>query len=252
VDRATLDIADPESVERALNAFQPWALINAAGYCRVDDAERDREACHRDNALGPATLAEACAARDLKLVTFSSDLVFDGNSRAPYRESDGVAPLGVYGRTKALAEKRVLAAHPGALVVRTSAFFGPWDEYIFLTVTLRQLAQRAQVRAACDVTVSPTYVPDLVDATLDLVIDGASGLWHLANGGETTWWAFAREAALLRGYDAGLIVPVSAASMSYTAPRPLYSALTSERGHGLMQPREAALERYVHACATVS
>jgi dTDP-4-dehydrorhamnose reductase len=219
-------------------------VINAAGYCRVDDAERDSHTCLRDNAIGPAVIAAECAARHIPLVTFSSDLVFDGESRAPYRESDRVAPLGVYGLSKARAEREVLAVYPGALVVRTSAFFGPWDEYNFLTTTLRRLASGESVTAAGDMTVSPTYVPDLVNVTLDLAIDGAAGLWHLANDGATTWSDFARDAARLGGHDPELVVPVAAATLGFTAPRPAYSALGSERGRGLMPPLPAAMERY--------
>jgi dTDP-4-dehydrorhamnose reductase len=248
VDRQTLEISNPQSVARALEAFRPWAVVNAAGYCRVDDAEREWRACHRDNALGPGLLAEACAAEELPLVTFSSDLVFDGQSRFPYRESDTIAPLCTYGRSKAQAEKDVLHAHPRALVVRTSAFFGPWDEYNFVTVTLRRLGSGDSVRAPDDMTVSPTYVPDLVNASLDLLIDGAHGIWHLANQGATSWADFGRRAANMRGCNAGLVVPVAAASFNWTAPRPMYSALGTERGVGLMPPLEAALERYAAEC----
>jgi dTDP-4-dehydrorhamnose reductase len=248
VDRSTLDIANPQSVKHALEVFKPWAVINGAGYCRVDEAERDQEACHRDNALGPTLFAEACGRLGLPFVTFSSDLVFDGKARSPYRESDGVAPLGVYGCSKAKAEKDVLAVHPGALIVRTSAFFGPWDQYNFLTSTLRQLAMRMTVRAAQDMTISPTYVPDLVNASLDLLLDGATGLWHLANQGATTWAEFARHAASMRGYNAELILPVPASSLGLTAPRPEYSALGTERGSGLMPPLGAAIERYSAVC----
>jgi dTDP-4-dehydrorhamnose reductase len=248
VTRAELDITSRDSVNAALTAYNPWAVINAAGYCRVDDAERDAERCFQANTAGPALLAEACAERCLPFVTFSSDLVFDGNARSPYRESDGVAPLGVYGRSKAFAEKNVLAAHPGALVVRTSAFFGPWDEYNFVTLTLRQLARRCAVRVAEDMTVSPTYIPDLVNTSLDLLIDGAMGLWHLANEGATTWADFARRAASARGYSAALVLPVPAAALGFTALRPAYSALGSERGSGLMPALEIAMERYNVEC----
>jgi dTDP-4-dehydrorhamnose reductase len=248
VDRQTLDISRSQSVAEALEAFRPWAVINAAGYCRVDDAEREWDACHRDNALGPTLLAEACAAEGLPLVTFSSDLVFDGQSRLPYRESDTIAPLCAYGRSKAQAEKDVLHAHPHALVVRTSAFFGPWDEYNFVTVTLRRLGSGDTVRAPHDVTVSPTYLPDLVNASLDLLIDGAHGIWHLANQGATSWADFGRRAADLRGYNAQLVVPVAASTLNWTAPRPMYSALGTERGVGLMPSLEGALERYAAEC----
>jgi dTDP-4-dehydrorhamnose reductase len=248
VDRQTLDIADAASVKAALETFAPWAVVNAAGYCRVDEAERDRGLCYRENALGPALLARACAARGVPLVTFSSDLVFDGRSRSPYRESDEVAPLCVYGLSKADAERDVLAAHAGALVVRTSAFFGPWDEYNFVTLTLRALARGEHVFAAEDLTVSPTYVPDLADASLDLLIDGANGIWHLANAGATTWADLAARTAQLRGYDAGRVVAVPCASLGFTARRPAYSALASERGSGVMPPLETALERYAREC----
>jgi dTDP-4-dehydrorhamnose reductase len=100
-----------------------------------------------------------------------------------------------------------------SLMVRTSAFFGPWDEYNFLTATLRQLEKHSVVRAASDMTVSPTYVPDLVNASLDLVIDGANGVWHLANQGATTWADFARFAGSMRGYNAELVLPVPASSL---------------------------------------
>jgi dTDP-4-dehydrorhamnose reductase len=251
LDRKTLDIAHADSVEQAVTTYAPWAVINAAGYCRVDDAERERDACHRDNSLGPTVLARACAARGVPLVTFSSDLVFDGVARSPYRESDGVAPLSVYGRSKAEGERDVLHAHRGALVVRTSAFFGPWDLHNFVTTTLRALARGDRVPAAEDMTVSPTYIPDLVNATLDLLIDSASGIWHLANIGATSWAELGKRSAVLRGHDAELVVPVSVSSLGLSARRPAYSALQSERGSGLMPPLEAALERYAAECDIV-
>ena len=111
-------------------------------------------------------------------MTFSSDLVFDGAQSSPYVENDAVSPLNVYGRSKARSEALVLDRYPDALVVRTSAFFSPWDEHNFVTSALRALRAGQSFPAAQDMTVSPTYVPDLVDACLDLLIDRESG--HLA------------------------------------------------------------------------
>jgi len=126
--------------------------------------------------VGPSVLAMVCRQRGIQLVTFSSDLVFDGATHRPYVESDPVAPLNIYGRTKAEAERRVLALAPGALVIRTSAFFGPSDRANFVTRLLETLSAGGTFRAASDAIVSPTYVPDLVDRALDLLIDGASGV----------------------------------------------------------------------------
>ncbi|MEX0712941.1 MAG: sugar nucleotide-binding protein, partial [Pirellulales bacterium] len=195
--RAEMDIANRKQVDAVFDRYNPWAVINAAGYVRVDDAEREPGPCFRENVRGAAALAAACAGAGIPLVTFSSDLVFDGQQGSPYREQDTVGPLGVYGRTKAEAERRVLALHPRALVIRTSAFFGPWDEYNFVTAGLRTLRAGLPFPAADDTIVSPTYVPDLVHACLDLLIDAESGVWHLANQGETTWAGFARRAAAL-------------------------------------------------------
>ncbi|MBD0329586.1 MAG: SDR family oxidoreductase, partial [Thermoleophilia bacterium] len=244
VTRAELDIADAESVERALDDVRPWAVVNTAGYVRVDDAESDPERCERENVVGPATLAAACAGRGVRLVTFSSDLVFDGAKRVPYVEGDPVAPLSVYGRTKAEAERVVLAWSPDALVVRTSAFFGPWDTYNFVTLALAALERGEPFAAAADATVSPTYVPDLVDATLDLLIDGEAGRWHLANRGAATWADLAGAAAELAGVSAATLEPVATAELRFAAPRPAFSVLGSERT-AAMPTLESALERYL-------
>ena len=243
--RREMDVADAASVEAAIDELKPWAVINTAGYVRVDDAEQEAELCLRENAEGAATVARACAARGVQLVTFSSDLVFNGEKREPYLESDEVAPLNVYGRSKAEAEARVLAAHPGALVLRTSAFFGPWDDYNFATVALRALASGRAFVAADDAVVSPTYVPDLVHACLDLLIDGEAGVWHLANAGAVTWADFARRVARGAGLDPQLVEGRPTKALRLAAARPAYAALGSERGL-LLPPLESAVGRYLH------
>ena len=245
LSRQEMDITDPASVERALEKLQPWAVVNAAGYVRVDDAEREPHLCYRVNAEGATILAKACADRGIAMVNFSSDLVFDGNRADPYTESHAVAPLNVYGHSKAIAEHQVLIAHPGSLIIRTSAFFSPWDDYNFLTIALRSLAAGQPFIAASDAVISPTYVPDLVNATLDLLIDNESGLWHLANAGAITWADLAREVASLAGLDSTRVHARSAKELDWIAPRPAYSALTSERGV-LLPSLEAAIDRYLN------
>jgi dTDP-4-dehydrorhamnose reductase len=229
-----------------LDELRPWAVVNTAGYVRVDDAELEEERCRRENATGPAALAAACSSRGLPLLTFSSDLVFDGTQDVPYVESSGVAPLNAYGRAKAEGEELVGRLHPEALVVRTSAFFGPWDAYNFVTLTLRQLASGQPVRAAADIWITATYVPHLVHAALDLLLDGESGLWHLTNAGPLTWAELACRAAELTGADEALVKARPAADLGFIAPRPRYSALASERGW-IMPSLDEALAEYLAA-----
>lgn len=244
LSRADMDIADAASVERALATYKPWAVINTCGYVRVDEAEHDVERCRRENRDGAAILAEACARHGVHLTTFSSDLVFDGKQDRPYVESDAAAPLNVYGASKHEAEQAVLARHPGALVVRTSAFFGPWDGHNFVTHALDALERGEPFVAANDLTVSPTHVPDLVHACLDLAVDREAGVWHLANRGAVTWAELARRAAQAAGIDASSLVERPAAKCGFTAARPAYAALHSERGQ-FLPALDDALRRYV-------
>jgi dTDP-4-dehydrorhamnose reductase len=246
VSRNEVNITDPYSVDVALALHGAWAVVNAAGYVRVDDAEREHDRCFSDNAEGVGVLAGVCRARNVGLLTFSSDLVFDGRQQVPYVESDPVSPLNVYGRSKVESERVALELYPEALVVRTSAFFGPWDDHNFVTTTLRRLSAGERVAAADDAVVSPTYVPDLADACLDLLIDGERGIWHLANQGALTWAELARTAAGLAGLDPTLIEARPQTSLGLTARRPPYSALDSERGR-LMPTLSDALHRYMSA-----
>ncbi len=251
LDRAQVDIADAAAVERVIREHRPWAIVNACGYVRVDEAEREPERCLRENVRGPLVLAIACARHGLQLLTFSSDLVFSGQHRVPYVESDPVAPLSVYGKTKAEAERRVLAVDPSALMVRTSAFFGPWDSVNFVSLALAALAQGKPFVAASDQIVSPTYVPDLVHASLNLLIDGERGLWHLANRDALSWAQLARKAARMAGLPTLTLQERPTALLHGAARRPAYSALASERGQH-MPALEDALARYLHLRAQAS
>ena len=243
--RRELDVTDPAAVDAAMARHRPWAVVNCAGWVRVDEAEAEPDACLRANADAPAALAAACARHGARLVAFSSDLVFDGVRRiAPYVETDAVAPLSVYGRSKALMEERVLGVLPEALVVRTAAFFGPWDAYNFVTATLGALAAGEPVVAADDATVSPTYVVDLVHATLDLLLDGERGIWHLANQGAVTWAELARLAAARAELSTDGVVARATRELALAAPRPRYSVLGSARG-ALLPPLDDALSRYL-------
>jgi dTDP-4-dehydrorhamnose reductase len=243
VDRRSADITDAAAVERALSALDPSAVVNATGYVRVDEAEGDSETCFSVNTIGAVNVASACARLGVPLVTYSSDLVFDGERGEPYTENDTPRPLNIYGASKAEAERRVLSLMPRALVIRTSAFFGPWDRSNFVIQTLDAIRRGERVAAAADLVVSPTYVPDLVHATLDLLIDGERGVWHVANEGAVSWFEFARAAAHACGERSHLIDAVAAADLGWPAPRPAYSALSSVRGR-VMRSTDAALAAF--------
>jgi dTDP-4-dehydrorhamnose reductase len=243
LSRRDLDICNPHQVKETLALVNPWAVINAAGYVQVDEAENDQEKCFLQNVKGPEYLAQECAKRGIPLLTFSSDLVFDGQRENPYSETNSVAPLSVYGDSKAEAESRVLAVHPNSLVVRTSAFFGPWDQYNFIYFVLRSLEESIDFHASHENVVSPTYVPDLVDACLDLLIDGEKGIWHLANQGAVSWYELAKRAAKHSGARLDHVKARASDELGWVAKRPRYSVLGSERGM-MLPDLDHALHRF--------
>jgi len=235
-DRAALDITDAASIEAALDRLQPWAVINTAGFVRVPEAEHQPDDCFRINTTGPELLAAACHRRGIPFVTFSSDLVFDGQKGTPYLEPDPTNPATVYGRSKADAEQRVMTIDPRALIVRTSAFFGPWDRYNFLHDVLGRLHRGEEVHASDNSVVSPTYVPDLVHATLDLLLDGEQGIWHLANEGSVSWHGLARDIADRAGVSPRKIVDSAGPKADTT--------LSTNRGQ-VMRSLDAALTDFM-------
>lgn len=242
--RRELDVRDRHAVQAALERHRPWAVVNASGYVRVDAAEDDRDGCFDANVQGAIVVAEACAARAIRHAMFSSDLVFDGSRMRPYVETDPVAPLNVYGRSKAAAERALREVAPGAVVVRTSAFFGPWDEANFVHGALTELRAGRPFFAAADQVVSPTYVPDLADAVVTLLVDGARGLWHLASPGAISWADLARAAARLASIPTERLVACPSSDLGLAARRPRYSVLASERG-SLLRSLEEVLALFV-------
>ena len=242
-DRARLSLDDPASIERLLDDERPWSVINTAGWVRVDDAEREPEACLRANRDGSLALAAACAERDIPFTTFSSDMVFDGLSERSYIEGDAAAPLGVYGRSKAEADATLLSWTAPIMVIRTAAFFSPHDPHNFAMHLVASLRENRPFFAAADCSISPTFVPDLVRVSLDLVIDGEKGLWHLVNRGGATWAEFGREIAQATGLPPALVRPQPAAAMGWVARRPPRAQMDSARGD-IMPSLQDAVRRF--------
>ena len=245
LSRTELDITDSAAIDTVCEALRPWAIINAAGFVRVDEAELKRAECFRENVLGPQALAAAAHSRQISLLTYSSDLVFDGHSATPYVESSPARPLNVYGESKLACEAAALQ-YPTTLCARTAAFFSARPRGDFLSDALLALSSGRPAIALDDVTVSPTYLPDLADASLDLLIDGCTGLVHLANQGAISWSNLLTWGAEALDIDTRKIERRRLSEARLAAPRPLYSALASERVY-VMPTLEDAMERFFGA-----
>lgn len=237
IGRDTLDLEQPDRIGAVLDDIRPWAIVNATGRVRVNDAEGDERACHRINATGAIALAKACGARGVQYLGFSSDLMFDGEADRPCRESDIPNPPGAYGRSKAAMEAGCLPL-PGVLIVPAAAFF-PADDPDDLAAAVLDTPNSGRSPAASENhVVTPTFVPALVDAALDLLIDGAGGIWHLSHGEALNWAEFARRIATASGRDADRIRSASDSEPGWRAPRPRQAALVSERGATLAPLQE--------------
>ncbi|KEQ52428.1 SDR family oxidoreductase [Sphingobium chlorophenolicum] len=241
--RRDLDLSAPSRMAERIEHIAPWAVVNAAGWVRVDEAEAAPDPCMTVNAQGAIALARVCQDRGIPTLSFSSDLVFDGQKDRPYVEDDPTGPLNRYGLSKAEMERGIGALAGRHLIVRTAAFFSPHDEFNFAADVVRSLAQGGHFVAADDLVVTPTYVPHLVATALDLLIDGEVGLWHLTSGTPLSWSDFARRIAARCGHDPARIRAVPHRSLCWAAERPAYAALATRRGAAL-PPLAAALDQF--------
>jgi dTDP-4-dehydrorhamnose reductase len=240
--RAELDLTDADAIRRAVRAITPALVVNAAAYTAVDRAEAEPDLARGVNALAPGVLAEECVRLGAALIHYSTDYVFDGAQRAPYRETDVPNPLNVYGRTKLEGERAVQAVDGVFLIFRTAWVYSARGRNFLLTI--RRLShERDALQVVDDQVGCPTWARLVAEATARVArasrivetrdagwLRERSGLYHLACGGETSWWSFAR--AIVAQVPGARPVPVySIPTSAYPAlaRRPAYSVLNSDK-----------------------
>lgn len=230
--RAEVDLASPEAaglIERQARRCGANVLINAGAWTAVDAAEDDEAAALAVNAGGAEAVAEAARRLDARALHVSTDYVFDGSLRRPYREDDATAPLNAYGRTKLAGEQRFLRRLPQGLVVRTAWLFGRGGSG-FPAAILRVVRERGSADVVDDEWGRPTSHADLAAALLHLLAcPELAGIVHFCNQGVVSRFEQAREACRLAGLDPDVLRPVSRAQFGRAASRPAYSALDTSR-----------------------
>ncbi len=234
-DVAELDITDAAAVDRELAASGANVVINAAAYTAVDRAEQEPELALAVNRDGPAHLAAACNRLNIPLLHISTDYVYDGRKPGPYVEDDPVAPLGVYGRSKAEGDEAVRRLLPRHLILRVSWVFGIHG-HNFVKTILRLAREREELRVVADQYGCPTYAGDIADTLLELArrtaeidANGAWGTYHYCGEPATTWHGFAsaivemaraREPLATRS-----VIAIATADYPLPSPRPVNSVL---------------------------
>ncbi|MFF2052789.1 dTDP-4-dehydrorhamnose reductase [Leifsonia sp. NPDC058194] len=222
--RAELDVTDRQAVRDAVSGHD--VVFNASAYTKVDDAETHEDDAFAINATGTQNLAAAAAESGARLITVSTDYVFDGFATEPYAENTPRDPINAYGRTKAAGEELALAAHPdGTSVVRTAWLYGAGGSNFGATM-LRLAASHETVSVVDDQRGQPTWSADLARQLVALAdAEAPAGVYHGTNSGIATWYDLARAVFELAGLDPERVLPTDSSSFVRPAPRPAYSVL---------------------------
>lgn len=230
LQRADLDIGDAGQVSELVQRERPDVLINAAAYTAVDQAESEPEQAARINAEGPANLASACAAANVRLIHVSTDFVFDGSASTPYVPGSATSPLGEYGRSKLAGELSAGQILPSALIVRTGWVYSAFGNN-FVKTMLRLMAERDELTVVADQVGTPTWARGLAEALWSAVDrPGLSGLYHWSDAGVCSWYDFA-VAIAEESHAMGLLTsqprirPIPASDYPTPARRPAFSVL---------------------------
>ena len=241
-----VDIRDASKVREVVDKVRPDWIVLAAAYTDVDGCESHSDLAFAVNRDGPVHLADAAKRIGAKLLFLSSDYVFDGKNTSPYETQDRRNPQSVYGRSKAEAEIRLLAVLPECCIARTSWLFGTGGK-CFPDTILKLAASRPTLDVVNDQRGCPTYSVDLSRAIIGLCRNQASGIVHVTNAGNCSWFEFAREIVKNAGF-ASEVRPVGSQQMARPAPRPAYSVLSpkSLNPYGIVMPTwQDALQRYL-------
>jgi dTDP-4-dehydrorhamnose reductase len=242
-DRSVLDLADSATLAGALDRLAPGLIINPAAYTAVDRAEDERDTAFAVNATAPRVIAEWTAARDVPLIHFSTDYVFDGQSEAPWREDSPTRPLSAYGASKLAGEDAIRAANGPHLIVRTSWVYAAVGAN-FLRTIARLAGERSELKIVSDQKGAPTSARIIAEAVTGLLVAGsrnlrerfarAGGIVNIAASGETSWHGFATaivEGLRSRGVTLAVqsILPLRTEDYPTKAKRPLNSRLDLTR-----------------------
>lgn len=225
LDHKELDLGDIPRLKSAIHELKPDLVLNAAAYNAVDKAETETEIAMKINAEAPGLLSELSYELKFKFVHVSTDYVFDGESKIPYKETDPINPVNAYGRSKAEGEKRVLAANPKSLIFRTS-WVHALNGKSFLATVLRLAAENKPMKVVNDSVGSPTWARDLAMTILkgrDL-----SGLFNYSNEGSCSWYDYACEIKKLANLNIEL-TPIPSSAYPTPAKRPKYSLLDKSK-----------------------
>ena len=236
-DLPIFDLTDKENIAKTIDTVKPDIVVNAAAFTAVDQAEKDPETAYHVNRDGVRYLSTACKSARIPLIHISTDYVFDGENDKPYKETDPISPLGIYGKSKAQSEAAVRQVCPNHIIIRTSWLYSVHGNN-FIKTMLRVGKQNEQVRVVDDQYGCPTYASDLADAILKVAnnvfnSNQSWGTYHYCNSGATTWFKFAKKifelASSYETFAFKKLIPITTEEYPTPAKRPANSVLDCSR-----------------------
>jgi len=246
-DTAEADLRDRSQVEKLILSVRPEWVILSAAYTDVDGCEQNPELAFAVNAYGVENVARAAELVAARVFFVSTDYVFDGKGTRPYETTDPLAPLNVYGASKAAGETALAKSEIAWCIGRTSWLFGVHGPS-FPEKILRAAETRPEISVVHDQVGSPTYTRDLSRAIRDLVLGDARGIVHVTNEGVCSWFDFAREILAQSGRDSIPVLPISTDQAARPARRPNYSVLSPASLHAFgirTRPWQEALRSFL-------
>jgi len=236
--RPELDLAKPDTVQRAVTTIKPDLVVSAAAYTAVDLAEDEPELAFVVNAIGAEAVARAAKVCGVPVIHLSTDYVFAGDADEPYVETDVTGPRSVYGSSKLEGERRVAQVNPQQIILRTAWVYSPFGKN-FVKTMLRLAETRDVLSVVSDQWGNPTSALDIADAIIQVADHlavtpdfSAYGVYHLVGTGDTNWSGFARaiftESAELGGPTA-IVADIATADYPTKAARPANSRLSTAK-----------------------
>ncbi|MGD0169317.1 MAG: dTDP-4-dehydrorhamnose reductase [Smithella sp.] len=268
MDKEEINIVSAGECQKAIKEIQPDIIINAAAFTNVDGCETAREDCFAVNAEAVKNIANACRNKNIRIIHFSTDYVFDGKSRQPYKEDDQCNPINVYGESKLAGERYLQSLSDNYILIRTSWLYGVKGKNFVGAILekaraknfIRDTMEKAKAEkdgpstlsVVDDQVGSPTYTKDLA-AAVDLLIDkNAQGIFHVTNRGSCSWHQFAVKILQESGFSDIEVLPIKSDQLQRPAARPAYSILSMQKfiqtTGKAMQPWQLALQDYLEHC----
>lgn len=229
LSRAELALEKTEEIKSILSKYKPELIIHSAAYTAVDKAESETELAGKVNHLASREIANFCKSNDCRLISISTDYVFNGNSSIALKENAKVDPINIYGKTKLLGEKAIEREYPDAIIIRTSWVYSTYGNN-FVKTMIRLMNEREEISVINDQIGSPTYARDLARTIMKVIKSEKwiGGIYHYSNKGEISWYDFAEEIKKIKGYSTK-INPIPTSSYPTPAKRPKFSLLDKSK-----------------------